>query len=133
MDIINWIKEELFKEPFIKEYFINVEKIEVKMAGEILFEDDYIEEIAYHFETKFGPKVYNDFTEMIQMLHEVRSEGFRIYNYETDAFYREYDQIMKILREMDKEIHQKLLDHYIEHVHDYATGNVQSFVVKEEK
>lgn len=130
MEIIKWIEKEMKKEHFLQENFSKLIKIKVKMGGNVLFEDEYIESIHYYFDTPLGEKIYDDFYDIIQLLHEVRSEGFRIYDYETKEFYVEYDQIMKIIVPIEEKIEQKIMDYYIDYIHDYATGELKDFVLE---
>jgi hypothetical protein len=129
-EIIKWITSELTKQPFLNEHLSNLTSMHVHLQGEILFDDVYVSAVSCTFTTPLGVKTFEDIEDIDQLIWDVYSLDSIPEVYETREFYQQVRAIRKITSYLSEHIQQKCLDYYIDHIHDYATGDIISYTIE---
>ena len=123
------IVQQLQQDPFLQTHCSDLREIRVTMAGEILFDDAYLAKVEYVFHTPRGVYVANGLDDLTQLMWEVEAETAIAYDFETDDFHRRLTATKRVLDNVEVPC---FYDYYVDHVHDYATGEIQSFTLKRE-
>lgn len=123
------IVQQLQQDPFLKIHCSDLREIRITMAGDILFDDAYLAQVEYVFHTPRGIYIVHDLDDLTQLIWEVEAETAIVYDYETPDFHRRLAATRRVLDNVEV---PNFYDYYADNVHDYATGEIQSFTLKRE-
>jgi len=129
-EIIQWVTSELEKHPFLKEHLGYLKHMHVRLEGEILFDDAYVSAVSFTFDTSLGEKTFNDIEDIDQFIWDYYQATWLNDEYETVEFHVEVNKIRSITLRLAEQMQPKCLDYYIDHIHNYETGDITSYTIE---
>lgn len=127
------VKEMIFnlyrKEPFLNHFIEDIVGFEVHLYGEDLFRDAYISRIEVDLQTKeHGTFQIYDLDGVEQLLWDLW------YDRKIPKTEDEMEAIIYPVRRyvigINEKVEPEIIDFYIDHLHDYVTGEINNIVYK---